>query len=311
MEPLFGVLLGLILVVASSAQNNCTCATNKWTVCAQDTSGNCTCTLVGSNRKVDCSMLTSKCLLMKAQMIPLKEKRFQGRPRGLLDNDGIYNPDCEDSGIFKARQCNQTDTCWCVNTAGVRRTEKGDKSLSCSELVRTSWIYIELKHQKRSSAFNVLDVANALKHLFESRYKLHPKYIATVKYDFPLIQIRLNQDDCEKSRCDVDIADVAYYFEKDIKDDSVFHSNSTLTVSVNGDALDIEKLWIYYVDEKPPEFCMRQLVAGVSAVVTVVILTASFGITVLVILRCLRTRKYEKVEIKEMGEIRAPSLQLP
>ncbi|KFV51947.1 Tumor-associated calcium signal transducer 2, partial [Gavia stellata] len=278
----------------------CTCATNKWTVCAQDVSGNCSCTLVGSDHKVDCSTLTSKCLLMKAQMIPLKEKRFWGRPRGLLDNDGIYNPDCEDSGIFKARQCNQTDTCWCVNTAGVRRTEKGDKSLSCDELVRTSWIYIELKHKRRSSAFDVLDIGNALKHLFESRYKLHPKYIAAIKYNSPLIQIRLNQHDSEKSRCDVDIADVAYYFEKDVKDDSIFHSNSTLTFSVNGDALDIEKLRIYYIDEKPPEFCMRQLVAGVSAVVTVVTLTAGFGIAVLVILRWLRTRKYEKVEIKEM-----------
>ncbi|XP_010297794.2 tumor-associated calcium signal transducer 2 [Balearica regulorum gibbericeps] len=309
MEPLFGVLLGLILAVASSAQNNCTCVTNKWTVCAQDDSGNCTCTLVGSNREVDCSTLTSKCLLMKAEMIPLKEKCFQGHPHGLLDSDGIYNPDCEDSGIFKARQCNPTDTCWCVNTAGVRRSEKGDKSLSCSELVRTNLIYLELIHKKRSSAFDVPDVRNALKHLFESRYKLHPKYIAAIKYNSPLIQIRLNQS--EKSRCDVDIADVAYYFEKDIKDDSVFNSNSTLTVTVNGDALDIEKLQIYYVDEKPPEFCTKQLAANISAVVTVVMLIAGFGITVLVILRWLRTRKYKKAEIKEMEEIKAQSLQLP
>ncbi|NXV88890.1 TACD2 protein, partial [Calonectris borealis] len=306
MEPLFGVLLGWILVVASSVQNNCTCATNKWTVCAQGGSGNCTCTLVGSNHKVDCSTLTSKCLLMKAEITPPK-KRFWGHPPGLLVNDGIYNPDCEDSGIFKARQCNRADTCWCVNTAGVRRTEKGDKSLSCGELVRTSWIYIELKHKKRCRAFDVPDVANALKHLFESRYKLHPKYVADVKYDSPLIQIRLNQN--EKSRCDVDIADVAYYFEKDVKDDSVFHSNSTLTVSVNGDALDIEKIRIYYVDEKPPVFCMRHLVAGVSAMVSVVIPTAGFGVAVLATLRWLRTRKYEKDEIKEMGEIKAPSLQ--
>ncbi|NXO49971.1 TACD2 protein, partial [Aramus guarauna] len=309
MEPLFGVLLGLIVAVASSAQNNCTCVTNKWTVCAQGESGNCTCTLVGSNREVDCSTLTSKCLLMKAEMIPLKEQHFQGHPRGLLDSDGIYNPDCEDSGIFKARQCNPAGTCWCVNTAGVRRSEKGDKSVSCSELVRTSWIYIELIHKKRSRAFDVPDVTNALNHLFESRYKLHPKYIAAIKYDSPLIQIRLNQNESEKSRCDVDIADVAYYFEKDIKDDSVFNSNSTLTVTVNGDALDIEKLRIYYIDEKPPKFCMKQLVASISTAVTVVVLTAGFGITVLVILRWLWTRKYEKIEIKEMEEIKALSLQ--
>ncbi|KAM6263794.1 LOW QUALITY PROTEIN: tumor-associated calcium signal transducer 2 [Spheniscus humboldti] len=249
MEPLSEVLLGLIPAVASSAQNNGTCATNKWVVCAQDGSGNCTCTLVSSNRKVDCSTLTSECLLMKAEMIPLKEKRFWDHPCGLLDNDGIYNPDCENSGIFKARQCNQTDTCWCVNTAGVRRTKKGDKSLECSELVRTSWIYVELKHKKRSSSFDVPDLANALKHLFESDRNCTPGTLQPLSNDSPVIQIRLNQK-TEKSRCDVDRADVAYYyFEKDVKDDSLFHSNSTLTISVNRDALDIEKITIYYVDE--------------------------------------------------------------
>ncbi|KFZ66945.1 Tumor-associated calcium signal transducer 2, partial [Podiceps cristatus] len=269
----------------------CTCATNKWTVCAPDGSGNCTCTLVGSNHKVDCSTLTSKCWLMKAEMVLLKEKCFWGRPHGLAGDNGIYNPDCEDSGTFKAKQCNHTSTCWCVNTAGLRRTNKGDKSLSCSELVRTSWIHIELKHKKRSSAFEGPDVANALKHLFESRYKLHPKYITAIKYDSPLIQIYLNQEDSEKSRCDVDIADVTYYFEKDVKDDSLFHSNSTLNISVNGDALDIEKLQIYYIDEKPLEFYMRQLASGISAVVTVVTVMAGFGISLLVVLMLLRRRR--------------------
>ncbi|NXS42619.1 TACD2 protein, partial [Balaeniceps rex] len=305
MEPLCGFLLGLILAVASSAQNNCTCATNKWTVCAQDASGNCTCTLMGSNYKVDCSTLTSKCLLMKAEIISLKEKHFWDHPCGPLDNDGIYNPDCEDSGIFKARQCNQANTCWCMNTVRLRRTEKGDKSLRCGELVRTSWIYIELKHQKRSSTFNVLDIANVLKHLFQSRYKLHPKYIGAIKYDSPLIQIHLNENDSEKSRCDVDIADVAYYFKKDIKNDSVFHSNSTLTVSVNGDTLDIEKIRIYYVDEKPPVFCINQPVAGISAVVTDCWPRHHCAGSSEVAM----DKKYEKVENKEMGEIRAPSLQ--
>ncbi|NWX28414.1 TACD2 protein, partial [Notiomystis cincta] len=305
MEPLFGVVLGLILAVASPAHNNCTCATNKWAVCAQDSPGNCTCRLAGSDQPVDCSTLTSKCFLMKAEMVPLKEKRLWSPPRRLSDSDGLYNPDCEDSGVFKARQCNQSSSCWCVNSAGVRRTERGDRSLSCRELVRTRWIYIELTQQRNSSAFALPDLAKALTRLFESRYKLHPKYIAAIKYDPPLIQIRLDQN--KKPRWDVDIADVAYYFEKDVKNDSVFHSNPEFTLSVNGDALAVEKLWIYYVDEKPPEFCMRQLAAGISAVVTVVVLTAGIGIAVLLVLRWLHTRKYKKFESKEMKEIKAPS----
>ncbi|NXP53266.1 TACD2 protein, partial [Heliornis fulica] len=283
MEPLLGLLLASVLAAASPAQN-CTCETNKWAVCAQDDSGNCTCTLVGSNHKVDCSTLTSKCLLMKAEVVPLKEKSYWGHNHGLLDNGIVYNPDCEDSGVFKAKQCHQTNTCWCVNTAGIRRSDKGDKSLRCNELVRTSWIYIELVHKKRSRAFDVPDVANTLKHLFESRYKLHPKYIAAIKYKPPLIQIHLNQNDSEKSTYDVDIVDAAYYFEKDVEGESVFNSNSTLNVSVNGDALNIEKLWIYYVDDKPPEFSTKQPPAGLGTVVTVVLLAAGFSTVTLVIL---------------------------
>uniref|UniRef100_A0A8D2QLX6 Tumor associated calcium signal transducer 2 n=1 Tax=Zosterops lateralis melanops TaxID=1220523 RepID=A0A8D2QLX6_ZOSLA len=309
MEPLFGVVLALIVAAASPADDSCTCATNKWAVCAQDGPGNCICRLAGSDHPVDCSTLTSKCLLMKAEMMPLKEKRLWRPPQGVLDSDGIYNPDCEDSGAFKARQCNQSSTCWCVNSAGVRRTEKGGGSLNCSELVRTRWIYIELKHKRRSNTFHVPDMTKALTQLFESRYKLHPKYIAAIKYDPPLIQIRLHQN--RKPSWDVDIADVAYYFEKDVNNDSVFHSNSKLAVSVNGDTLAIDKLWIYYVDEKPPEFCMRQLAAGISAVVTVVLLTAGVGIAVLLILRWLRTRTYKKFECKEMREMKATSSELP
>ncbi|RLW05645.1 hypothetical protein DV515_00004688 [Chloebia gouldiae] len=309
MEPLFGVVLGLILAVASPAHDSCTCATNKWAVCAEDGPGNCTCRLPGSDHPVDCSTLTPKCFLMKAEMIPLQEKRLWRPPHGVSDSDGIYNPDCEDSGDFKARQCNQSSSCWCVNSAGVRRTERGGRSLSCSELLRTRRIYLELAHERSSRAFGVPGVAKALTQLFESRYKLHPKYIAAVKYDPPLIQIRLDQN--KKPRWDVDIADVAYYLEKDVNNDSVFPSDSKLTVSVNGDALAIEKLWIYYVDEKPPEFCMRQLAAGISAVVTVVVLTAGVGIAVLLLLRWLRTRTYKKFESKEMREIKAPSLELP
>lgn len=134
-----------------------------------------------------------------------------------------------------------------------------------------------------SGAWDAAHVANALKQLFESRYKLHPKYIAAIKYYSPLIQIDLKQHDSGKSNCDVDTADVACYFEKDIKDDSIFHSNSTLTVSINGDALDIER--IYYMDEKPSLFSLNQEAGEVIAVVIVVVLAAGLGITVLVILR--------------------------
>lgn len=67
------------------------------------------------------------------------DTRSGGKPveSAFVDNDGIYDPECENDGKFKAKQCNNTEECWCVNSAGVRRSDKGDKSIKCEELVET------------------------------------------------------------------------------------------------------------------------------------------------------------------------------
>lgn len=84
-----------------------------------------------------------KCFLMKGEMYRsrkgLDTRTLGGKPveTAFVDNDGIYDPVCENDGKFKAKQCNNTKECWCVNSAGVRRTEKGDENLKCDELVET------------------------------------------------------------------------------------------------------------------------------------------------------------------------------
>ncbi|XP_042321108.1 tumor-associated calcium signal transducer 2 [Sceloporus undulatus] len=303
MESALGAALFLILVAASAAQDGCICPMNKRTFCDME-SGSCICMAVGSNQMVDCSTLTSKCLLMKAEMSTVKPRNFIKPKHAFLDNDGLYHPECDANGIFKARQCNNTDTCWCVNSAGVRRTDKGDQNMRCSELVRTSQILIELRHKEREAAFLEAEVENSLRQFIQKRYLLHQNFIPAVKYDYPFIQIDLKQNLMQKSYRDVDIADVAYYFEKDIKHDSLFHSNNAFNLSVSGEPLDIEEILIYYIDEKAPEFSMKQLSAGIIAVVVVVVLSFITGITVLVLTRRRKTGKYEKVEIKEMREMR-------
>ena len=106
-----------------------------------------TCRLFCSHLLMMCLFFVSppvipKCFLMKAEMYRASkglDTRTGGKPveTAIVDNDGIYDPDCEADGKFKARQCNNTDVCWCVNSAGVRRTDKGDKNLKCEELVET------------------------------------------------------------------------------------------------------------------------------------------------------------------------------
>ncbi|XP_053432737.1 tumor-associated calcium signal transducer 2 [Nycticebus coucang] len=309
--PLLLLLLAAVTRHAA-AQNNCTCPTNKMTVCSPDgPGGRCRCRALGSGVEVDCSTLTSKCLLLKARMSRPRDSRGLVKPseHALVDNDGLYDPECDHQGRFKARQCNQTSVCWCVNSVGVRRTDKGDVSLRCDELVRTHHILIDLRHPAAARAFNRSDLDAALRRLFRERYLLQPRFVAAVHYEHPTIQIELRQNASQKGPGDVDIADAAYYFERDVKGESLFHGRRGLDLSVRGEPLEVERTLIYYLDEKPPQFSMKRLTAGLIAVIVVVVLAVVAGVVVLVISNRRKSGKYKKVEIKELGELRKePSL---
>ncbi|KAG8504900.1 Epithelial cell adhesion molecule [Galemys pyrenaicus] len=260
----------------------CICDKYKLTTNCSETGGECRCTSIGTQTTVSCSKLAPKCLVMKAEMTSSKSGR-RVKPEGAIqNNDGLYDPDCDDKGLFKAKQCNGTSTCWCVNTAGVRRTDK-DSEIICSETVRTYWIIIELKHKAREKPFDKEALGNVLRNAISSRYQLDKKYIGEILYENDVITIDLKQNASEKTYSDVDIADVAYYLEKDVKDESLFFSQK-LDLQVHGEQLELDasKAFIYYVDEKPPEFSMQGLQAGIIAVIVVVSVAVIVGIIVLV-----------------------------
>ncbi|NWT65668.1 EPCAM protein, partial [Prunella himalayana] len=260
----------------------CVCEKNKRvTNCRTDGTGQCRCEAIGSGVMVDCSTLTSKCLLMKAEVMGSKSGRREKPKDAFEDTDGLYDPECENSGIFKAKQCNGT-TCWCVNTAGVRRTDKHDENLKCSQLVRTMWIVIEMKHAERNTPLNAESLKKFFTDTITSRYQLDGRYITNVLYENPLITIDLKQNSSAKSAGDVDIADVAYYLEKDVKGQSIFHNSAGLNVSIDNEPLKVESTVVYYVDEIPPEFSMKSLTAGVIAVIVVVVIAIVAAIVVLV-----------------------------
>ncbi|KAG9484461.1 hypothetical protein GDO78_010047 [Eleutherodactylus coqui] len=237
---------------------------------------------------------------MKRESLPLRGRR--PRPESaLIDNDGLYNPDCEADGTFKARQCNNTETCWCVNSAGVRRTDKGDKaSKTCSELVRTHWVVVEMKRTDTSDADNVVEAA--IRKLIKTRYNVPDKLIDRIEVDGPYIFVDLKQNSTQKQSNDVDIADVAYYMEKDIKGDSIIQLSNPFGITVNGKNFVVQEPLIMFMDEKPHEISMKRLTAGVIAVIVVVVVAIIAGIVVLVLTRRKRG-KYEKAEMKEMNEV--------
>ncbi|XP_025950508.1 epithelial cell adhesion molecule [Dromaius novaehollandiae] len=294
-------LLLLLCATACWAQEGCVCAKNKRVTNCVKTGGTCRCESIGSGVTVECDTLTSKCLLMKAEMTGSKTAGRREKPKEAFeDTDGLYDPECENNGMFKAKQCNGT-SCWCVNTAGVRRTDKHDTDLKCNQLVRTTWIIIEMKHGERKAPLNTESLKKALMETITRRYMLDGRYIGDIVYEKPYITVDLKQNSSGKYPGDVDIADVAYYFEKDAKGDSIFH-NDRLNISIDNEMLLFEKTVVYYVDEVAPEFSMKSLTPGVIAVIVVVVLAIVAGIVVLV---CTRRRKgkYVKAEVKEMNEM--------
>ncbi|XP_007428534.1 epithelial cell adhesion molecule isoform X1 [Python bivittatus] len=294
-------LLVALLALAATVwnQEQCLCKKNKRTTDCFLNNNVCLCKSLGHNKTVNCSTLTSKCLLMKAEVTGLKSGRRLRPETAYVDNDGIYDPECDTNGNFKPKQCNGTNTCWCVNSAGVRRTEKGDQNITCQEVVRTSWIIIETKHLEGNTALSEDSIKGTIGNKFSERYSLDQKHI-NVTYEKPFIIVELKQNASDKKSNDVDIADVAYYFEKDVKGDPIFNDN--FGIEVAGEPLQFENTVIYYVDEKPPEFSMKRLTAGVIAVIVVVVLAIVAGILVLIFTRRKRG-KYEKAEVKEMNEM--------
>ncbi|XP_078085789.1 epithelial cell adhesion molecule [Mustelus asterias] len=311
----------LVLVPVALAEEDCpVCATNQFAKCLPDDEGVCSCLLkLASNtsQKVNCSALTRKCWMMKNEMYRLKNNlgtRRKPTEHAMLDNDGIYDPDCESDGNFHPKQCNGTDTCWCVNTAGVRRTDKGDQDKKCPELVKTFWFQIQLRHKPIDKEMDEDKLKKAIQETLAA-YQVDPGYIDKVEYlkEDRFILVDLIQNKTVQS--ETDLATAAYYLEKDVKGNTLFSNTYNRSIqddgiSFDGGKLSFEEAYVYYIDSKHPEFSMKRLTPGIIAVIVVVCLALIAGLVVL----CLARRKaakahiYQKAEGRELDEIQKQQL---
>ncbi|XP_052469600.1 epithelial cell adhesion molecule isoform X1 [Carassius gibelio] len=292
----------LVDVVASQCPN---CDTMKWAKCDEPS---CECKLQFSPsiwQKLECKKLVPKCFLMKAEMYRarnnLTTRSIGGKPveSAFVDNDGIYDPECENDGKFKAIQCNGTDVCWCVNSAGVRRSDKGDKNIKC-ERVETYWVRLELKHKEVAIPLDATKLKTGIENALLERYKLEKKFVTDVQYDKDgrLIVVDVKKDIGERV---TDLSLMTYYMEKDIKIKPLFFDdNKQLEVSVEGTKVSMENILVYYVDEVAPTFTMQKLTGGIIAVIVVVSLIVIAGLLVLFFLARRQKAQYSKAQPREM-----------
>ncbi|KAF5900201.1 epithelial cell adhesion molecule, partial [Clarias magur] len=293
------VLCLLAFVAGASAQ--CKCDNMKWAVCDGTP---CTCTVLVGNavkQPLDCTKLIPKCFLMKAEMYRARNnmstRSIGGKPvdTAVVDNDGIYDPECENDGRFKAVQCNGTETCWCVNSAGVRRSDKADKNIKC-EPVETYWVRLEFKHNASSGSLDPSELKNAIRTTLNSRYGLDSSMFNDFQYD-PDGRVIVVDIQKKKGERGTDLPTMAYYCEKDVKALPLFSGNKgPLLFNVNSKDVAMEKILVYYVDEQAPTFTMSRLTGGVIAVIVVVILVVLIGLLVLFFLRRREQAKYSKAQ---------------
>ncbi|KAG7274730.1 hypothetical protein CRUP_035521 [Coryphaenoides rupestris] len=302
----FLVFVGL--AVGASAQAKCTCKTMKWATC--EDSPSCSCTVLvddGVKQMLDCAKLIPKCYLMKAEMYRARKGQdtrsgVGGKPveTALLNNDGIYDPDCEKTGAFKAKQCNNTEECWCVNSAGVRRSDKGDKNLKCEKLVETYWVRLELTHKPVDGKITEADLKTAIADAINKRYENFDKAMLTdIKYDPEARMIVVDVKKTIGERMS-DLSGMAYYMEKDIKVLPLFKDQEKFQPMVGTTKLDMDTILVYYVDEEAPTITMKALTGGVIAVIVVVVLAVVIGLLVVFFARRREQQKYAKAQPREM-----------
>lgn len=294
-----------LLAFAAGAYAECTCNTMKWATC-DDPPCKCTIPLGDPSPQVlDCSKLIPKCFLMKAEMFRAKNglstRTLAGKPveSAFVDNDGIYDPDCEADGKFKAKQCNNTDVCWCVNSAGVRRTDKGDKSLVCDELVETYCVYLQLTHKPVSKAMDAESLKTGIENAILQRYGVAKSLVKDVKYDKDarLIVVTVNKTIGERG---TDLSKMAYYMEKDIKVLPLFKDEKPFEIGVAGQKVEMSNILVYYLDEKDATMTMKTLTGGVIAVIVVVSLAVVGGLLILYFIRRREQANYRKTQAREM-----------
>uniref|UniRef100_A0A8C2H4P9 Epithelial cell adhesion molecule n=1 Tax=Cyprinus carpio TaxID=7962 RepID=A0A8C2H4P9_CYPCA len=215
------VLIALFVVVfVDVVASQFSCNNMRWAKCDGDP---CQCSLMFTpaiKQVLDCTKLIPKCYLMKAEMYRarnnLTTRSIGGKPveTAFVDNDGLYDPECENDGRFEAIQCNGTDVCWCVNSAGVRRSDKGDKNIKC-EPVETYWVRLELKHKDVAVPLDAAKLRTGIENALLERYKLDKKFVTEIQYDKDGRVIVVDVKKPKKERI-TDLSLMTYYMEKDV-----------------------------------------------------------------------------------------------
>ncbi|KAJ8411768.1 hypothetical protein AAFF_G00154060 [Aldrovandia affinis] len=256
------------------------CKHNKYVTCYMNRCGTCEAVFRGyDNLTVSCKQLTPKCRLMHLEML---NKRRTGTilPGGRLEIE--YDPECDENGMFKPKQCDDdSNLCWCVDSAGVRVTDKTGDDPKCDRLVRVHLIDIlfTFKVEFTPLARTKDAIRRQLVFKLVNEYTLYTTQILEINIQelSQEVSIRLTENGTKDP---VDVATVAYYIERDLK-------NNNFGLEVDGRSLEVERdsIKVLFFDNEPPRMNMKTISPGFAAIIIVIALAILTGIAVFVVVR--------------------------
>ncbi|XP_078089261.1 epithelial cell adhesion molecule-like [Mustelus asterias] len=233
------------------------CKYNQYVTCHLNRCGTCEAVFRGyDNVTVSCDQLTPKCRLLHLEM--LHKSRTASQQPGGRRVDDLYDPECERNGTFKAKQCDDdSNLCWCVDSAGVRVTDKTGDDPKCDQLVRVQKVAIKLVKEYTLKATQIVEI------------KVHE-----ISRE---ICIRLGENGTKDP---TDISTVAYYIERDLK-------MNKFTLEVDGKSLQVEResVQVWFFDNEPPRINMKTISPGFAAIIIIIALAMLTGIAVFVVVR--------------------------
>ncbi|XP_072424182.1 epithelial cell adhesion molecule-like [Chiloscyllium punctatum] len=279
------------------------CKYNQYVTCHLNRCGTCEAVFRGyDNVTVRCDQLTPKCRLLHLEMLH-KMRTASSQPGGRRVDD-LYDPDCETNGTFKAKQCDDdSNLCWCVDSAGVRVTDKTGDDPKCDQLVRVHLIQIDFSFKVEFVFLKMKEQALRRKVAIKlvKEYTLKATQILEIKVHeiSREISIRLSENGTKDP---TDISTVAYYIERDLK-------MNKFTLEVDGKSLQVEResVQVWFFDNEPPRINMKTISPGFAAIIIIIALAILTGIAVFVVVRRRakedrRRIQFEVIEGQEMDD---------
>ncbi|KAE8586197.1 hypothetical protein XENTR_v10021589 [Xenopus tropicalis] len=270
------------------------CKYNEYVTCHLNRCGTCEAVYSGyDNMTVNCNQLTPKCRLMHLEMLhkSRSERSHPGRDR--LEVDNVYDPECEESGAFKAKQCDEdSNQCWCVDSAGVRVTDKTSDDPKCEKLVSVHLIQIDFIFK---ADFALLKGREEELHriLFGkvSHYIMKIPQILQINIHEMTYEITMKLFCPNGTKEPVDIATVAYYIERDLK-----QNKFTLPLDGRNIEVDRDSIRVLFFDNEPPRINMKTISPGFAAIIIIIALAILTGIAVFVVVQ--RRAEQERVQFE-------------